>query len=152
MHRSRIGPLALLLTLTVTASAQGALPSSVADIRAAQEVLALEELWLQSEKTNRPELAEPLMAEDFHATGIDGRVIDKAQDIATTPVKYLSAENFDMQTSVFGTTVIVRGAHASKGLDATGKPFELSYRFTDTWVKMPNGRWLCVASHSSLLR
>jgi ketosteroid isomerase-like protein len=22
-------------------------------------------------------------------------------------------------------------------------------RFTDTWVKMPNGQWQCVASHGS---
>jgi hypothetical protein len=25
-------------------------------------------------------------------------------------------------------------------------------RFTDTWVKMPDGAWLCVASHTSSVK
>jgi ketosteroid isomerase-like protein len=25
-------------------------------------------------------------------------------------------------------------------------------RFTDTWVKMPDGKWQCVATHSSAIK
>lgn len=145
-------PIFLLLLSTGSVVSQARPAQSEADIKAAQEVLALEELWLQSQISNRPELAEPLMAEGFHATLADGSVIDREQDIASTPVKYLHSENRDVQTSVFGNTVIVRGGKRAKGLDADGKPFEVSYRFTDTWVKMPDGQWRCVATHMSPLQ
>lgn len=144
--------MAIFLLIASASSTHAAWAQDEAAIKAAKEVLALEEIWLQSERSNKPELAAPLMAEEFYATGIDGRVINRAQDIATTPQKYVSAENFDMQTSVFANTVIVRGGHKSKGVDSTGRPFEIRYRFTDTWVKMPNGKWQCVASHSSPLK
>jgi hypothetical protein len=32
-----------------------------------------------------------------------------------------------------------------------GKPFNHRGRFTDTWVRL-NGKWLCVATHSSLIK
>jgi ketosteroid isomerase-like protein len=50
---------------------------------------------------------------------------------------------------VFGDTAIARMGFKSKGTDALGKSFDSHSRWTDIWVKMPNGQWQCVASHGS---
>jgi ketosteroid isomerase-like protein len=43
---------------------------------------------------------------------------------------------------------IVTGGYKGKGMDS-GKPFNEHLRWTDTWVKMPDGKWQLVASHYS---
>jgi len=45
-----------------------------------------------------------------------------------------------------------REASKGKGTDPSGKPMDVQERFTDTWVKMQNGQWQCVASHVSTLK
>jgi uncharacterized protein (TIGR02246 family) len=113
-------------------------------------VAALEQQWLQSQKTNNPDLVAPLLADKFIETGSDGKVTDKAESLATAKAtKYVSAEYDDVKVTVFGDTAIATGGFKAKGTDATGKPFDTNERFTDTWVKMPNGKWQCVASHGS---
>jgi len=42
-------------------------------------VAALEEQWLQSQKTNNPDLVAPLVADKFIGTGADGKVTNRAQ-------------------------------------------------------------------------
>jgi hypothetical protein len=44
------------------------------------------------------------------------------------------------------------GVFRATGTDASGKPLDAHERFTDTWVKMPNGKWQCVASHQSRVK
>jgi len=46
-------------------------------------------------------------------------------------------------------TAIATGGSKAKGTDASGKPMDEHVRWTDTWVKMPSGKWQCVASHVS---
>jgi ketosteroid isomerase-like protein len=53
-----------------------------------------------------------------------------------------------LKVTVFGDAAIATGDFKAKGTDASGKPLA-NERFTDTWVKMPNGKWQCVASHVS---
>jgi hypothetical protein len=38
------------------------------------------------------------------------------------------------------------------GIDKRGRVLDIHERWTDTWVKMPNGRWQCVASHASAIK
>jgi ketosteroid isomerase-like protein len=54
-----------------------------------------------------------------------------------------------VKVNVFGGTAIATGVFKGKGTDADGKSFDVNERFTDTWVKMPDGKWQCVASQSS---
>jgi uncharacterized protein (TIGR02246 family) len=116
-------------------------------------VAALEQQWLKSQKTNNPDLVAPLLADKFVSTGIDGKVTDKAESLATAKAtKYVSAEYDDVKVTVFGDTAIATGGFKAKGTDPTGKPFDTNERFTDTWVKMPNGKWQCVASHGSSVK
>jgi len=113
-------------------------------------VAALEQQWLQSQKANNPDLVAPLLADKFIMTGVDGKVTGKAESLATAKAtKYDSVDYDNVKVTVFGNTAIATGGFKAKGTDPSGKPLDAHERWTDTWVKMPNGQWQCVASHSS---
>lgn len=116
-------------------------------------VLALENQWLKSQKTNNPDLVAPLFADKFISTGNDGKVMNKADSIADAKATKLTfAEYEDVQVTVFGDTAIATGGAREKGTDSAGKPLDIHDRFTDTWVKMPDGKWQCVATHVSSIK
>ena len=113
-------------------------------------VAALGQQWLQSQKTNNPDLAAPLLADKFINTGADGKVTSKAEALANAKAtKYDSVNYENVKVTVFGDTAIATGDFIAKGTDPSGKPLNSHERYTDTWVKMPNGQWQCVASHGS---
>jgi len=118
----------------------------------ATAVAALEDQWLQSQKTNNPDLVAPLLADNIVNTGTDGKVKNKAETLAEAKTtKYISAEYEDVKVVVYGDTAIATGGFKAKGTDAAGKPMDIHERWTDTWVKMPNGKWQCVATHGSII-
>jgi uncharacterized protein (TIGR02246 family) len=115
-----------------------------------QAVAALEQQWLRAQKTNNPDLLAPLLADKVVVTDADGKVTGKAETLATyKKTKFDSAEYNDVKVTVFGDTAIATGSFKGKGTDASGKSFDVEERWTDTWVKMPNGQWQCVASQVS---
>jgi len=116
-------------------------------------VAALEQQWLQSQKTNNSDLLLPLLADKFVETGSDGKVMGKAETLATAKAtKYDSAEYHDVKVTAFGNTAIATGGFKGKGTDESGKPLDVNERWTDTWLKMPNGKWQCIASHASAVK
>ena len=116
-------------------------------------VAALENQWLQSQKTSNPDLLAPLLADKFVNTGSEGKVTAKAETLAIIrATKFDNAEYTDLKVTVFGDTAIATGGLNGKGTDGSGKPFVVDERWTDTWVKMPNGKWQCVASHASQVK
>jgi ketosteroid isomerase-like protein len=116
-------------------------------------VAALEHQWLESQKANNPDLVAPLLADNFISTGSDGKVASKAEMLATAKAtKYESADYEDLKVTAFGNTAIATGGFKGKGTDDSGKPLEVHERWTDTWVKMPNGKWQCVASQASAVK
>ena len=116
-------------------------------------VAALEQQWLQSQKTNNPDLVAPLLADKFIGTGSDGKVTGKTEMLASAKAtKYDSIDYEDVKVTAFGDTAIATGGFTAKGTNASGKPLDVHERWTDTWVKMPNGQWQCVASHGSLVK
>ena len=119
-----------------------------------KSIAALEDQWLKSQKTNNPDLVAPLLADKYVFTGDDGKVImNKAENLADVKAtKYTSADYENVQVTVFGDTAIATGGSKFKGTDSSGKPFDSHDRFTDTWVKMPSGRWQCVATHASTIK
>jgi uncharacterized protein (TIGR02246 family) len=120
---------------------------------AEKAVAALEQQWLQSQKTNNPDLVAPLLADKFVSTGSDGKVAGKAEMLAMAKAtKYDSAELEDVKVTVFGDTAIATGGFKGKGTDTSGKPLDVNERWTDTWVKTPTGNWQCVASHASAIK
>ena len=116
-------------------------------------VAALEQQWLQSQKTNNPDLVAPLLADKFVNTGSDGKVMNKAETLANAKAtKYESAEYEDVKVTVFGDAAIATGGFKAKGTDASGKPMDIHERWTDTWLKMPSRKWQCVATHGSAIK
>ena len=116
-------------------------------------VAALEEQWLKSQKTNNPDLVAPLLADKFVSTGADGKVMNKSEALANAKAtKYVSAEYEDVKVTVFGDTTIATGGFKGKGTNASGKPLDVHERWTNTWVKMPNGKWQCVATQGSTIQ
>jgi ketosteroid isomerase-like protein len=116
-------------------------------------IAALENQWLQSQKANNPDLVAPLLAEKITVTDSDGKVMNKAQALADAKSrKYTSVAYEDVRVTVFGDTAIATGGFKGKGTDASGKPFDEHDRWTDTWVRMPSGKWQCVASQDSAVK
>jgi ketosteroid isomerase-like protein len=116
-------------------------------------VAAQEQQWLESQKTNNPDLVAPLLADKFVNTSSDGKVTGKTETLATAKAtKYVGAEYESLQVTIFGNTAIATGVFKAKGTDALGQPMDIRERWTDTWVKMPSGQWQCVASHQSPIK
>lgn len=116
-------------------------------------VAALEHQWLESQKANNPDMVAPLLADKIIGTNSEGKLSNKTQMLADAKAtKYESMEYEDVKVTVFGNTAIATGKAKSKGTDASGKPMENHEQWTDTWVKMPNGKWQCVASHTSSIK
>jgi ketosteroid isomerase-like protein len=116
-------------------------------------VAALEQQWLQGQKTNNADLVAPLLADKIVVTEADGKVSDKAGTLAFyKSTKWASAEYADVKVTVFGDTAIATGGFKGKGTDAVGKPFDNSERWTDTWMKMPSGKWQCIASQATPIK
>jgi ketosteroid isomerase-like protein len=115
-------------------------------------VTALENQWAQAQRTNNADLVAPLLDDNFvQTTGAGTVTTSKAAALATAKAeKFASMEYIDMKVYAFGNTAIaIAGFHAT-GTDASGKAFDETGRFTDTWRKMPSGKWLCVASQDAL--
>ena len=141
--------LVLLISLVGVASVQA--QQAAGDTE--KTILALENQWLKSQKTNNADLLAPLYADKFVSTGSDGKVMNKSESIADAKAtKLTSAEYENVQVTVFGDTAIAVGGGTFKGTDSSGKPLDMHARFTDTWVKMPSGKWQCVATHTSTIK
>lgn len=105
-------------------------------------------------QTNNVELLAPLLADKVVETTEEGKVF-VGQDAVLADAKsetWSSAEYTDLKVTLFGRTAIATGTFIGKGANAAGRPLDVRVRFTDTWVKMAYGKWLCVATHDSLLK
>lgn len=118
-----------------------------------KEVSALEHQWLQAQNTSSPDMLAPLLADKFVSTSPEGKVSGKSELLADTKTqKWTNGEYRDEKVTVFGNTAIATGVFTGKRTDASGKSLDETVRWTDTWMKMPNGKWQCVASHASSLK
>ena len=116
-------------------------------------VAALEQKWLDSQKTNNPDMVAPVLSDKFVNTGSDGKVTSKAESLASAKAtKYASVAYDDLKVTAFGEAAVATGDFKAKGTDPEGKPLDVHERFTDTWVKGPKGQWQCVASHQSTVK
>jgi ketosteroid isomerase-like protein len=149
MKNTTVWLLLSTLALFSVASSQAQQPGSDTE----KAVAALENQWLQSQKTNNAELLAPLLADTFVNTFSSGKVLNRAETLADAKVtKWTTVAYSDLRVTVTGTTAIATGGFTGKGTDPAGKPLDENERFTDTWVKMPNGKWQCVASHGSQIK
>ena len=116
-------------------------------------MLVLEHLWNEAQVQRDSRALEGMIADHFINTEYDGEVSDRHKflaDIADPQFQPSSMTLRDLQVSLYKDTSVITGVYHAKGT-VTGKPYDHTGRFTDTWV-FENGHWLCVASHTSLLK
>ena len=134
---------ALLVTGTI-AQAQGGVE---------QTLLDLEKQWAKAALASSGKAMEPLLAPGFAFLGSDGKMQTRAEFIANAKKSKLQVfANSDETVMVHGNTAIVAGVVTAKGTNQDGKAVDTRERFVDTWVKMPDGKWQCVAGAAVLLK
>ncbi len=102
-------------------------------------------------KSDADGIAQGVM-EDYTLTNSVGKITTRANDIAEAKKndpKYEIFENNDMKVRVYGNAAVVTGKTHTKGISG-GKPFDLQFQFTDTFIK-DGGRWRLLAGHVSKL-
>jgi hypothetical protein len=117
------------------------------------KLVALERMWNQAQVMRDATAVASMISDKFINTEYDGEVSDRGKFLAdfADPKFQPSAMNIDdVKVEMYATTAIVAGNYHTKGTYG-GKPYEHFGRFTDTWV-FQDSKWLCVASHSSLLK
>ena len=109
----------------------------------------MENKWQASIPTHDATVLHSLLATDFVGVSSKGKFTNKAAllaDLKSDTDIYKSAKNERLNVRIYGPNVaVVTGTAREKGTDKEGKPFDRTYRFTDTWVER-NGQWQCVAS------
>ncbi len=149
MKRTFVWFTVALLSLLVAAQAQDKKMGGGTE----QAVAALEQKWIDAAMASNPELLAPLLADKFVNTDAQGKTIGKAESLAhIKAAKWQTNQISDVKVTVFGNTAIATGNWAGKGTDENGKPVDTHERWTDTWMKMSDGKWQCVASHSSTIK
>ena len=97
---------------------------------------------------------ERLLTNEYQYTSREGEVSNKPQDLEsykTIQIKDYSAELLEQKVRVVGNTSAVEtGTVRYKGVNK-GVPFELTKRYTTTWV-WRDFRWQIVADHASQVK
>ena len=117
------------------------------------KLLVMEHLWNEAQVNHDARALDGMIGASFINTEYDGEVSDKAKflvDIKDPHFNLTSLTIQDLKVSMYADSAVVAGLYRTKGT-YEGKAYEHVGRFTDTWV-YTEGRWQCVASHTSLLK
>ncbi len=137
-----------VIALAVAAQAQTAPQTQAGSDE--QELVKLENDWLQAFFKNDGAFAGRFLAEDYIGTDEHGNVKNKAQEIAEIKAgAHLSTSGVldNIKVRIYGDAAVVIGRRIMKGL-FQGKEYRSPYLWTDVFIKR-DGRWQCVASHVS---
>jgi ketosteroid isomerase-like protein len=143
----RLASLILLCAATIDAWAQNG-----TDLAATKANLAaLERLWNEAQLNRDSAAIAAMIGDRFVNTEFDGEVTKRGQflaDFADPKFKPSLTNVQNLEVEVYGSTAIVTGDYHVKGVYGV-KPYDHVGRFTDTWI-FQDGKWLCIASHTSL--
>jgi ketosteroid isomerase-like protein len=116
----------------------------------AKALMDLEQQWVTASKASNGDALAALLSDDFVALDSDGTMHNKAAVVARTKkAKWVTNEIGDLKVAVHGDSAVVTGSWTGKGTDGNGKAVDARERWADTWVKMADGKWRCVASASA---
>jgi ketosteroid isomerase-like protein len=124
-----------------------------ADDSQATKLVMMERMWNEAQVNRDARALDGMIGPQFVDTEYDGEVSDKVKflaDIKDPQFKPASMNIQDVKVSMYGDSAVIIGPYHAKGTYQS-KPYEHVGRFTDTWV-FTDGRWQCVASHTSLLK
>ena len=148
--RTVIATVVCCLLVTPCVFAQTLKPISYAE---PAKLVALERMWNQAQVMRDSTAVASMIGDKFVNTEWDGEVSDRGKflaDFADPKFQPSTMSIDDVKVEMYSSTAIVTGNYHTKGTYGS-KPYEHFGRFTDTWV-FQDGKWLCVASHSSLLK
>lgn len=117
------------------------------------KLVVLEHMWNEAQVNGDSSALAAMVADPFTDTEYDGQVTDRQKflaDIRDPQFKPSFMNIQDVKVSFFQNTAIVTGTYHTKGT-YNSRPYDHVGRFTDTWINQ-NGTWMCVASHSSLVK
>jgi ketosteroid isomerase-like protein len=154
MKRFAIAAFAVAMMLSGWAFAQKAGSKGRPDEAAVKkQVMELEDSWLDAMKNDKSDEITHLFSDALISTDSDGKVENKAGVLNEMhQTKFTAAANTEMKVSVFGNTAIATGVYTAAGTGTDGKKFDTRERFTDTWVRMRDGKFLLVATHTSNIK
>ncbi len=113
-------------------------------------IAGMEQQWATAGKASNADAIAPMLAKNFIGLNSDGTTADRAKVLEnTTKSKWEINEISDVKVTVTGNTAIATGAWRGKGTDQDGKSVDAHERWVDTWTKMPDGKWQCIASASA---
>ena len=116
----------------------------------AKSITEMEQQWASASKMSNPDAVAPMLADNFINMDSDGTMSDKAQTLARMKgAKWQANEVSDVKVTVHGNTAIATGMWMGKGTAANGSAVDAHEHWVDTWMKMANGKWQCVASASA---
>jgi ketosteroid isomerase-like protein len=135
-----------LVTVLMIAAASIVEAQSLAATK--RRIADLEEQWIAAVIGRDSAGFDRLLAPTFVYTE-DDRVYTKAQlikEVMTSTDTVSAGRNEDLVIRVYGNAAVATGWLILSGRGARG-PFEVRYRYTDTWVRTsPGGRWRVVAA------
>jgi len=140
------------LLLALISLSQAAAQKSKDDSQETKLVI-MEHLWNEAQVNRDAGVLDAMIGSQFINTEYDGEVSDKAKflaDIKDPQFKPTSLTIQDVKVNMYADAAVVVGIYHTKGM-YQNKPYEHFGRFTDTWI-YSEGRWQCVASHTSLLK
>ena len=113
----------------------------------------IEDKWEASIKGHDPAVAQAYLANDFRGVSSKGKVMSKSNllsELKKDTDTYTSTKNGKLDVRVFGGQfAVVLGTSTEIGTDKSGKAFNRSFRWTDTWI-LRGDKWQCVASQAML--
>lgn len=127
-------------------------PAAKPKLTAEQSVRQFEREFIEARRQARRGNAAPLqrlLSDDFIATSMNGRVVNKAQYVRGSSNPNLRLTSFDVDETavrVYGDSAVVTGrvriTSRSEGGDQT-----FQFRYTNMYVAAGGGRWQIAASH-----
>lgn len=145
LMRRTVVVVALLSGMVVAAwpagSQRGEIEKTIAD---------LENKWSEAQKIANADAVAPMLAESFVNTDAEGQTYGRDRLLFNLKGARWELNGIsDVKVTVYGTTAIATGAWMGKGVDGDGSKIDRRERWTDTWVKIANAKWLCVASQQT---
>jgi hypothetical protein len=152
-YRNKDTMMKLVIFCLLSAMCAFAQASKTGSSEGTAKLVALERMWNQAQVSRDSAAVASMIGDKFINTEYDGVVSDRGKflaDFADPKFQPSIMSIDDVKVEMYSTTAIVMGSYHTKGTYG-GKPYEHFGRFTDTWV-FEDGKWLCMASHSSLLK
>ena len=143
----------ILCCLLIVGCAFAQTPKEVSYTKETANLIALERMWNQAQVSRDATAVANMIGDKFINTEYDGEVSNRGKflsDFADPKFKPSLMNIQNVEVATYSSTAIVTGDYHTKGVYGSN-PYEHFGCFTDTWVYQ-DSKWLCVASHSSLVK